>query len=297
MSVFEDMTFNDLSDKTLATKLSQQNPVVMILNGVDLGKRYTLNDASFVIGRNPEQANIVLSDRAVSSMHTRIDYDARERKFFITDLQSKNGIWVNSKRTNNSPLSPGDKIFIGATVLKFNIEDAFEDTFHSRVDILMNVDELTGLPVKRVFDQKLRAVFVKAKRRGKALSLLMMDMDGLKKINDTYGHQLGSHTISGCGKIIREITGKKGTACRYGGDEFMAFLRKTKLSEAIPIGEAIRRSIAAHSFKLNGHSASPTISIGVAELSDEIESPDILVRKADEALYRAKEAGRNRVST
>ena len=296
MSVFEDTTFNDLSDQTLATKLSQQNPIVMILNGADLGKRYILDDASAVIGRNPEQANIVLTDRAVSSMHTRIDYNARKQQFFITDLQSRNGIWVNSQRTDNSPLLPGDKIFIGTTVLKFALEDAFEDKFHTRVNELMNIDELTGLPIKRVFDQKLRVAFVKAKRRGKTLSLAMMDMDGLKRINDTHGHQLGSHSISECGKIIGDIIGEKGTACRYGGDEFMAYMRNMTLADAEAIGESIRQRIAKHTFKLNGHSASPTISIGVAELSNEIESPDELVRIADEALYRAKEAGRNTVS-
>ena len=296
MSVFEDTTFNDLSDQTLATKLSQQNPVVMILNGIDLGKRYILDDASSIIGRNPEEANIVLTDRAVSSMHTRIDYNARERQFFITDLKSKNGIWVNSHRTDNSPLLPGDKIFIGTTILKFALEDAFEDRFHTRVDELMNIDALTGLPIKRVFDQKLSIAFAKAKRRGKPLSLLMMDMDGLKRINDTHGHQLGSHSISECGKIIGDIIGKKGTACRYGGDEFIAYLRKRTLAEAEAVGESIRQSIATHTFKLNGHSVSPTISIGVAEISNEVESPDELVRIADEALYRAKEAGRNTVS-
>jgi diguanylate cyclase (GGDEF)-like protein len=296
MSVFEDTTFNDLSDQTLATKLSQQNPVVMILNGVDLGKRFILDDASSIIGRNPDQANIVLTDRAVSSMHTRIDYNARKRQFFITDLQSRNGIWVNSQRTDNSPLLPGDKIFVGTTILKFALEDAFEDRFHTRVDELMNIDELTGLPIKRVFDQRLSIAFMKAKRRGKTLSLLMMDMDGLKQINDTHGHQLGSYSISECGNIIGATVGKKGTACRYGGDEFIAYLRKRTLAEAEAVGESIRQNITKHTFKLNGHSVSPTISIGVAELSDDIESPDELVRIADEALYRAKAAGRNTVS-
>jgi two-component system cell cycle response regulator len=296
MSVFEDTTFNDLSDQTLATNLSLQNPVVMILNGADLGKRFILDDASYVIGRDPDKANIVLSDRAVSGMHTRLDYNAHRQQFFITDLHSKNGSWVNSKRTDTSPLSPGDKIFIGSTVLKFNLEDAFENTFHSSVDKLMNVDELTGLPVKRIFDHKLGVMFVKAKARGRRLSLLMMDMDGLKRINDTHGHQLGSYSISECGKIIGEIIGKDGKACRYGGDEFVAYLRNTSLSVAEAVGEAIRGTIATHTFKLNGRKVTPTISIGVAQITDEVESADELVRKADEALYRAKEAGRNTVS-
>jgi diguanylate cyclase (GGDEF)-like protein len=296
MLVFEDTTFNDLSDQTLATNLSQQQPVVMVLNGADLGTRYVLDDASYIIGRNPEKANIVLNDRAVSAMHTRIDYDARQGAFHITDLKSKNGIWVNSRRIEASPLSPGDKIFIGKTILKFKLEDVFEDSFHSNVDKLMNIDELTGLPVKRIFDYKLGIMFVKANRRGKPLSLLMMDMDGLKSINDTYGHQMGSLSISECGKIIGEIIGNQGRACRYGGDEFIAYLRNTSLTAAEEIAEMIRTTIDSHSFQLNGKSVAPTISIGVAEIGQGVDSTEELVRLADEALYRAKEAGRNIVS-
>jgi two-component system cell cycle response regulator len=293
MLVFEDTTFNDLSDQTLATSLSQQHPVVMVLNGSDLGTRYILSDASYIIGRHPEKANIVLNDRAVSAMHTRIDYDAREQAFFITDLESKNGIWVNSKRIEAGLLSPGDKIFIGRTVLKFNVEDAFEDSFHTSVDKLMNLDELTGLPVKRIFDHKLSVMFVKSVQRGKPLSLLMMDMDGLKRINDTYGHLMGSYAISECGKIIGEVIGKDGRACRYGGDEFIAYLRNTPLPVAHTIGEMIRVEVDRHPFKLKGQRLEPKISIGVAEVNSEVESAEELVRLADEALYRAKEAGRN----
>lgn len=297
MLVFEDTTFNDLSDQTLATSLSQQHPVVMVLNGADLGARFILNDASYIIGRHPEKANIVLNDRAVSAMHTRIDYDAREQAFFITDLKSKNGIWVNSRRIESGPLSPGDKVFIGRTILKFNVEDAFEDSFHSNVDKLMNIDELTGLPVKRIFDHKLSVVFVKATQRRKPLSLLMMDMDGLKSINDTYGHQMGSYAISECGKIIGEIIDGSGRACRYGGDEFIAYLRNTPLQEAMGAAERIRMTIASHNFKRKGQRITPKISIGLAEVTEATETAEDLVRHADEALYRAKEAGRNIVCT
>ncbi len=297
MLVFEDTTFNDLSDQTLATSLSQQHPVVMVLNGADLGTRYILNDASYIIGRHPEKANIVLHDRAVSAMHTRIDYDAREQAFFITDLESKNGIWVNSRRIDAGPLSPGDKIFIGRTILKFNVEDAFEDSFHTNVDKLMNIDELTGLPVKRIFDHKLSVMFVKSVQRGKPLSLLMMDMDGLKRINDTYGHLMGSYAISECGKIIGEVIGANGRACRYGGDEFIAYLRNTPLQDAQRIGERIRRGIDVHAFKLKAQHIEPKISIGVAEVTPDVDTAEDLVRRADEALYRAKEAGRNIVCT
>ena len=293
MAIFEDTTFNDLSDQTLATELSQQNPVILILNGQELGKRYVLDDASFIIGRDPEKANIVLSDRAVSALHIRIDYNARERKYFLTDLESKNGVWVNSQRTDTAPITPGDKIFLGKSALKFTLEDAIEERYYSQVDTLMNIDDLTGLPVKRAFDQRFNINFVKARNRQNPLALLMMDMDGLKQINDTYGHLMGSYSIAECGRIIAESLKGQGIACRYGGDEFLAYLRDVGLQEALVFGELIRQRIAGHSFRLNGHHAKPSISIGAAELNAEMTSPNELVNAADEALYRAKEAGRN----
>ncbi len=123
-----------------------------------------------------------------------------------------------------------------------------------------------------------------------------MDLDGLKQINDTYGHLMGSHAISESGKIIESVVRKKGVACRYGGDEFIAFVRNTTLSKAESVGETIREKIAKHTFELDENSVSPTISIGVAELTDEVQRPAELVKIADDALYRAKKAGRNTVS-
>ena len=291
MSIFEDTTFNDLSDQTLITSLSQQNPVVMILNGADLGTRYTLSDASYVIGRNPEKANIVLNDRAVSAMHTRIDYDARNHNFVITDLKSKNGIWINSKRTSTAPLSPGDKIFIGKTILKFNVEDAFEDTFHSDVDKLMNIDELTGLPVKRIFDHKLGVMFIKALRRGKPLSLLMMDMDGLKSINDTYGHDIGDHVLEKFTKIISLHIRKSDAFIRWGGGEFLIISPNINKQESINFAEKLKVAISSCEFQKE---MVVTVSIGVTIFKDG-DTKESVLKRADLALYEAKTSGRNNI--
>ena len=270
--------------------------MVLVLTGAELGKRFPLNGEPTVIGRNPAKANIVISDRTVSGIHSRIDFNPRHQQYSITDLESRNGILVNFQKTDISDLNNGDKIFIGATVLKFTYEDDFEDKFHTQLNEIMNIDDLTGLPVKRIFDREYKLEFFNTKRNGKKLSLLMMDMDGLKKINDTYGHQMGSFSISESGKIIRKTIGRKGIASRYGGDEFIAFLRNTSLTKAESIGESIREKIAKHVFTRNEVTVTPTISIGVAEVSDELQSPEDLVRIADEALYRAKKAGRNTVS-
>jgi diguanylate cyclase (GGDEF)-like protein len=160
----------------------------------------------------------------------------------------------------------------------------------------MNIDELTSLPVKRVFDREFRRAFDQALITGMRLSLLMMDMDGLKQINDAYGHLMGSHTIAEVGRLIGKAVGSKGLVCRYGGDEFIAFIRNRTMEKTEALGEHIRERIASHTFRLNGDKASPTISIGVAEKTKVVLSPPELILIADEALYRAKAAGRNAVS-
>lgn len=289
-------TFDSNVDTSLAEDLSEKQPVLIVLNGAEIGKRFPLQGASAVIGRDPDRASVVLSDRTVSGMHSRIDYDPGSDQYFITDLESRNGVLVNLDRTENGPLSREDKIFIGSVILKFTFEDVLESTYRTRLDELLNLDDLTGLPVKRVFDHEFRRAFDYARRRGARLSLLMMDLDGLKQINDTFGHMLGSHTIAEAGKIIGRAIGRKGLASRYGGDEFISFVRNLTLEKTEELSERIRRRIAGHTFRLNGHQATPTISIGVAERTELVQSPPELVLIADEALYRAKAAGRNTVS-
>jgi len=293
---FEDETFDAEFDYARGIELTQQKAVVLVLTGAELGKRFPLNGEPTVIGRNPAKANIIISDRTVSGIHSRIDFNPRNQEYTITDLESRNGILVNFQKTETSQLNNGDKIFIGATVLKFTYEDDFEDKFHSQLNEIMNIDDLTGLPVKRIFDREFKLEFFHTKRNEKKLSLLMMDMDGLKQINDTYGHQMGSFSISESGMIIRKTIGRKGIASRYGGDEFIAFLRNMPILKAESVGESIREKITKHDFTRKDVTVNPTISIGVAEVNDELQSPEDLVRIADEALYRAKKAGRDTVS-
>jgi diguanylate cyclase (GGDEF)-like protein len=159
----------------------------------------------------------------------------------------------------------------------------------------MNVDALTGLLVKRAFDLELARAFEVAQRTGSPLCLLMMDLDGLKSINDVRGHQMGSLCIGEVGKIILQEIAPVGRACRYGGDEFIAFVdSQTTATEAL--AERIRARVAGYQFIRDGAHVSTTISIGIAEWHAGLPTPDHLLQLADEALYRAKRAGRNQVA-
>src|SRR5438270_12358089 len=125
----------------------------------------------------------------------------------------------------------------------------------------------------------------------------MLDRDGRKLINDTHGHPVGAHTIAEVGKVIGQVVSPHGAACRFGGDEFAAFLPNLGKKEGLKVGETIRALVAGHRFEKDGVVVRPTISIGVSAYPEDGATADVLLRKADEALYRAKKGGRDRVNT
>jgi diguanylate cyclase (GGDEF)-like protein len=160
----------------------------------------------------------------------------------------------------------------------------------------MHIDSLSGLYVRRWFDLEYPKEFERVRALGHPFSVLMMDMDGLKQINDEHGHTMGSYCISEAGKIIKKALEPGGVGSRFGGDEFVAYLPGGGIEEALDLAEAIRRAIETFEFRYNDIVVAPTISIGAAELVNGIVNSDELTRLADDALYRAKKAGRNTVS-
>ena len=272
----------------------RRTPGLVVVAGADIGKRHPLPAGGLVIGRDPHAAGLVLVDPAADQLHHAVS-GGDGGSFRVSDLGSRNGTFVNGEKVGERTLAEGDKIFVGETVLRFSLSDEIEEQFHDRIEVLMNVDALTGLLVKRAFDLELARAFEAAKRAGAPLGLLMMDLDGLKSINDHRGHQMGSLCIAEVGAMIRQEIQPFGRACRYGGDEFIALVEARGADGAAAIGERIRARVEGYEFVRDGVRVSTTISIGVAELEPGLATPDHLLQLADEALYRAKRAGRNRV--
>jgi diguanylate cyclase (GGDEF)-like protein len=274
-----------------------RTPVLVVVQGDQIGRRYLPNEPDLVLGRDPEQAQLRIRDPSVSGRHARVQVDVARGRFRLEDMGSRNGTFVNGRRVESSALCEGDKIFLGETVLKFTFHDAIEEEFHSRLDELMHVDSLSGLYVRRWFDLEYPKAFERMRARERPFCVLMMDMDGLKQINDRHGHQMGSYCIGEAGVLIKAAIEPNGVGCRFGGDEFVAFVRNCGLEEGLDLGEEIRRTVEAFDFCRDGVRVAPTISIGVAELMPGVKSAEELTRLADDALYRAKKQGRNTVSS
>jgi two-component system, cell cycle response regulator len=267
-------------------------PVLVVLTGNELGTRVVV-DRSLLIGRAPD-ADLTLSDQMISWNHARIE--DRGDGFALFDLGSTNGTTVNGESKAEFLLEPGDRIVFGATAVSFEKEDALKVDFNETVERLLNIDDLSGLFVRRKFDAEFAALLDAARVAKKPLALLVMDMDGIKKINDTHGHLFGAHVIGQAGRIIGGIIHERGIGCRFGGDEYLAALPDLDCDAASEVADQILRAVNTVPFVKDGITLKPGISIGVATFPNDADGTAALFQRADEALYRAKQGGRNRVA-
>ena len=270
--------------------------VLMVLHGQEIGRRFLLNQGTLVIGRRPDLCDLVLQgDPLVSSRHALLQRAGDT--FRVADMGSTNGTVVGGVRlTGARDLVDGDKILIGNTVLKFTFQDEVEENFHVSVERMMNIDDLTGLVVKRGFDQRCGWALDAATRAGNEMTILMMDMDGLKKINDTHGHHVGAGTIAQVGKLLGSMINTRGCVTRFGGDEFTAYLAPCPREQGLAVAEEIRGAVEAYPYETTGVHVHPTISIGLSSFPQDGTTRAQLIRAADAALYRAKAQGRNCVA-
>ena len=152
-------------------------------------------------------------------------------------------------------------------------------------------DLLTGLFNRRAFDDLMHRELSLRDRHGHGLSMVMIDLDHFKAVNDTYGHHAGDAVLRDLADILREVCRPSDLPCRWGGEEFACLLPQTDLENALKVGERLRAAIEAHDFPEVGK---VTASLGISQAGPE-ENEESFCKRADEALYRAKEGGRNRI--
>ena len=161
---------------------------------------------------------------------------------------------------------------------------------------LSDTDELTGLKNRRAFNNALEAEISKAVRYDRPFSLLMMDSDDLKSVNDQFGHAIGDKLIITIAHVIQESLRKTDFLARFGGDEFVAILTETPGDSAAEVAERIRASVENTSFSAEGKRVASTLSIGIACFSRGADSCEAIMAEADDKLYESKRKGKNMVS-
>lgn len=272
---------------------------LVIIEGVEIGRHFLLIRTHYTIGRSSEADIAIKSDPMVSRLHSRIEsiYDQKNKtkKYLLTDLESNNHTYVNGHKVSRHDLAEGDKIHIGETTLKFVLLDDIDARFHKEIQNRIRYDSLTSLLTKESFYIALESELAQCIINGLPLSVLMMDIDFFRKVNDTYGHQSGSHVLSEIGHLIKDNLRDIDLSARYGGEEFITYLLETTGEQAFTIAERLRFAIEDHVFVFDDMNIKITISIGISHYPEDGKSIKELVAKADQALYHCKHTGRNKV--
>jgi two-component system cell cycle response regulator len=259
------------------------------------GQLIALQGTRARLGRGWE-ADARVDDDGVSRLHAEITLD--QGRFWISDLSSKNGTFVNEERVTTAPLNHGSMVRLGARVcFRFSLVDEDERRALSYLQELGSYDPLTHVYNRRHLEQHLAAELAFAERHATSISLILLDIDRFKAVNDDYGHPAGDQVLERVAAIMGEQIRVEDMLARYGGEEFVIVLRETPITGAEALAERIRRAVAEAKIELSGvHSIQVTLSAGCASLACTGNAKlDELVQLADRRLYLAKQQGRNRV--
>lgn len=181
-------------------------------------------------------------------------------------------------------------------LLYLSVQDVTEVVSYQKKLVHMNqIDHLTGVYNRNFMETQLQKELVRCQRFKHELSLLMIDIDLFKNINDNYGHQCGDYALKKITERISDNIRKTDFLIRYGGDEFCCILTETPAYSANQVAEQLRQAICSEPFEFKDSRFQTTISLGVASLDSNDVDVESLLRKADTALYEAKKSGRNTV--
>jgi two-component system, cell cycle response regulator len=286
-------------NKTVVTAISKisERPVskeacLVVIYGLELGKKFNLSRPQIIIGRS-SKADIQIDQEAVSRNHCKIINTGNA--ILLRDIGSTNGTYINDEMVDEYVLRDGDFIKVGRCIFKFLSGNNIENAYHEEIYRLTTVDGLTQIFNRRYFTETLEREIGRALRYRRELSLIMFDIDRFKSINDSFGHLAGDHVLKHLATVVKTKIRKEDVLARYGGEEFTILLPEIDHHNACAFAEKVRALIERTPAKFESHQISATVSVGVAALRGEVDDASQFVKMADDNLYRAKEAGRNRV--
>ena len=259
-----------------------------------VGRMYRVTKDEVILGRGI-QSDILVDDDGVSRYHAKIALRGEER--WLVDLDSTNGTFLNGAKVKEQALVEGDKIQMGrATVLKFTVQDALDETYHRELYDSAVKDGLTGIHNRRYFLERLKSEFQHTQRHKRLLSVILFDVDHFKKVNDTHGHRAGDAVLRTMAEAVAKAMRGGDVVARIGGEEFACVLRETDHASALRFGERLRKIVKAATVRWGTAEIEFSVSVGVATFDGSNHGdPEALMQAADDKLYAAKAAGRDRV--
>jgi two-component system cell cycle response regulator len=308
MAVSDDGGVPELApeDETLAVSASrksqeivppvlQQRTVIKVLTGLEAGRVHVVTTEEVMVGR-ASTCELRIDDSSLSRQHCRIRRTGGS--YFVEDQGSRNGTQVNGMRIKTPMLlEDGALIQLAAgTIIMFSHQEDLEVQAEQRLYASAVLDPLTGLHNRRHLDARLKSEFAFANRHSTPLSVLLIDIDHFKKINDTHGHAGGDAALRVLADRLQRAVRTEDIVARYGGEEFAIVARGIEATGAMLLAERVRETAVKIQVPHEDKIIAFTISVGVTRMSKErvFESVAAVLKAADDALYKAKETGRNR---
>jgi two-component system cell cycle response regulator len=269
--------------------------LLLRMDGVHAGSVFSVDQLPCTIGRHATNM-LRIDEDSISRFHARIIRD--NQGFVLEDLESRNGTFVGGKRIKRHRLTDGEGLTFGAKVaFHFSVTDSLEEHLLRRLYESSTRDALTGAYNRSHFDERLRAEVAFAARHAGETSLVMIDLDHFKRVNDTYGHAAGDAVLKELAAVSQRQVRSEDVFARFGGEEFAVVLRGIGLDGATTLGERLRIWFERTPIVFEGKTLTVTLSAGCASMAccPAPVTPKELIRVADRRLYLAKAKGRNRV--
>ena len=278
------------------SEASDRPASLVVLGGEFNGTIFDLTAMEITAGRDPNNV-IPLDFHGISRFHFKI-VGGEEGTHRIVDAGSKNGTYLNNQKIEQEQLlNKGDTIKIGPIALKYLPQGDPERLTYDKLQHQANTDGLTGCFNKTYFNNRIDLEVKRSKLSGNPLSLLVFDLDHFKKLNDTHGHDAGDFALKEVSGLIRDQGVREGDIfARYGGEEFVILLPGTTLKQGFDIAENLRKLLEQHQFVYEGKQLEVSASVGVADYREGVLSGTDLFKRADEAVYKSKEGGRNQTN-
>lgn len=271
---------------------AQRLACLVLYSGAEPGQRHPLREGTLHLGRAPD-CELPLESPGISRRHAELQVTADS--VHLRDLGSVNGTHVNETRVSGRVrLRDGDLLRLGDVLLKFYPRHSLDALLHDHIYRMATVDAVTGIYTRRYVLDALAREIRHARRSGRPLAVLSLDLDHFKQVNDQHGHEVGDRMLKAFGDAAEDSVRPTDQLFRMGGEEFCFVLPATTLDEAIAVAERIRRAFEAVEIETAGGRAATTVSIGIAATNFAVDV-ETLLAAADAAVYEAKARGRNRV--
>jgi diguanylate cyclase (GGDEF)-like protein len=279
-------------------KASCRDPYLVIFIGKDSGKRHKLKPGIITIGRSP-QADITIDDDCISRIHCATKWS--DGTITIEDKGSRNGTYVDSHKIIHADLSPGVSLQLGHSVMKIEYKDKAEIEYEQSLTHRLSTDALTGIFNRQHFTSLALKEIAYARRHKQTVGIIIIDIENFKRVNETYGSAIGDLVLVQLADIICEKKRDEDLLGRYGGKKFIILQRGEVDKKSIHKQcERIRRAVERFKFCYADACVQITVSIGFhldRPGNGKVESLiDDLIDKAEQALYRVKEEGKNEKS-